>query len=199
MRATSGAEALEILAQLRTRGDQVALLIADQRMPAMAGHGVPRRRRARSCPDAKRVLLTAYADTNAAIAAINEVGARLLPAQALGSARGAALPGARGPADDLGGRRGARDGRRAHHRPPLLQGLARPARLPGAQRRSGALARRRARRRGARAAPGDRRRRDAPAGRAARGRRGARAADRSWSSPSASASRRSRRRATTTS
>ena len=45
-------------------------------------------------PDAKRVLLTAYADTQAAIAAINEVGARLLPAQAVGPARGAAVPGA---------------------------------------------------------------------------------------------------------
>ena len=72
MRAPSGAEALEILRQLRTRGDQVALLIADQRMPGMAGTEFLTHAR-EVVPDAKRVLLTAYADTNAAIAAINEV------------------------------------------------------------------------------------------------------------------------------
>src|SRR3954465_10473444 len=72
MRAPSGAEALEILRQLRTRGDQVALLIADQRMPGMAGTEFLTHAR-EVVPDAKRVLLTAYADTSAAIAAINEV------------------------------------------------------------------------------------------------------------------------------
>ncbi len=72
LRATSGAEALEILRQLRTRGDQVALLIADQRMPAMAGTEYLVEAR-KIVPDAKRVLLTAYADTEAAIAAINDV------------------------------------------------------------------------------------------------------------------------------
>jgi thioredoxin reductase (NADPH) len=72
LRATSGAEALDLVRQLRARGDQVALLIADQRMPGMAGtdYLVEARKLA---PDAKRVLLTAYADTEAAIAAINEV------------------------------------------------------------------------------------------------------------------------------
>ncbi|HST54644.1 MAG TPA: FAD-dependent oxidoreductase [Solirubrobacteraceae bacterium] len=72
LRAGSGAEALELLRQLRTRGDQVALLIADQRMPAMAGTEYLVQAR-KLVPDAKRVLLTAYADTEAAIAAINEV------------------------------------------------------------------------------------------------------------------------------
>jgi thioredoxin reductase (NADPH) len=72
MRATSGTEGLELVRQLRARGDQVAMLIADQRMPAMPGteYLVEARKLA---PDAKRVLLTAYADTEAAIAAINEV------------------------------------------------------------------------------------------------------------------------------
>jgi thioredoxin reductase (NADPH) len=72
IRATSGQEALELVRELRARGDQVALLIADQRMPGMAGtdYLVEARKLA---PDAKRVLLTAYADTEAAIAAINEV------------------------------------------------------------------------------------------------------------------------------
>jgi thioredoxin reductase (NADPH) len=72
LRASSGAEALEILRELRTRGDQVALLIADQRMPGMPGTEYLVEAR-KLVPDAKRVLLTAYADTEAAIAAINEV------------------------------------------------------------------------------------------------------------------------------
>jgi thioredoxin reductase (NADPH) len=72
LRAPSGAEALEILTQLRTRGDQVALLIADQRMPGMAGTEYLVQART-IVPDAKRVLLTAYADTEAAISAINDV------------------------------------------------------------------------------------------------------------------------------
>src|SRR3954451_21452417 len=72
LRASSGAEALELLAQVRARGEQVALLIADQRMPGMAGTDYLVRAR-QLVPDAKRVLLTAYADTEAAIAAINDV------------------------------------------------------------------------------------------------------------------------------
>ena len=72
MRADSGAEALELLGQLRTRGDQVALLVADQNMPGMSGTDYLVEAR-KIVPDAKRVLLTAYADTEAAIAAINEV------------------------------------------------------------------------------------------------------------------------------
>ncbi len=72
LRAGSGAEALELLREVRRRADQVALLIADQRMPGMAGTDYLIEAR-KLVPDAKRVLLTAYADTEAAIAAINEV------------------------------------------------------------------------------------------------------------------------------
>jgi thioredoxin reductase (NADPH) len=72
LRAGSGTEALELLGQLRTRGDQVAMLIADQRMPGMPGTEYLVQAR-KLVPDAKRVLLTAYADTEAAIAAINDV------------------------------------------------------------------------------------------------------------------------------
>jgi thioredoxin reductase (NADPH) len=72
MRTSSGAEALEVLHQVRARGEQVALLVADQRMPGMEGTEYLARAR-ELVPDAKRVLLTAYADTDAAIAAINEV------------------------------------------------------------------------------------------------------------------------------
>src|SRR5215210_5511945 len=72
LRAPSGAEALEILRQLRTRGDQVALLVADQKMPGLSGTEYLVEAR-KIVPEAKRVLLTAYADTEAAISAINDV------------------------------------------------------------------------------------------------------------------------------
>jgi thioredoxin reductase (NADPH) len=72
LRAGSGAEALDVLGEVRRRGDQVAMLIADQRMPGMPGTEYLVKART-LVPDAKRVLLTAYADTEAAIAAINDV------------------------------------------------------------------------------------------------------------------------------
>jgi thioredoxin reductase (NADPH) len=72
LRAGSGAQGLEILRESRARGDQVAMLIADQRMPGMPGTEYLVEAR-KVVPDAKRVLLTAYADTDAAIAAINDV------------------------------------------------------------------------------------------------------------------------------
>ena len=64
-------KALDILKQLKVRSDKVALMLADQRMPQMNGveflqEGM------QIFPDAKRALLTAYADTTAAISAINE-------------------------------------------------------------------------------------------------------------------------------
>src|SRR5215472_1309955 len=63
--------ALNLLNQLKIRNDNVALLLADQRMPKM--DGVRFLQEARDVfPEAKRALLTAYADTNAAISAINE-------------------------------------------------------------------------------------------------------------------------------
>ncbi len=72
MRAGSGAVALDTLKQLKLRNDPVALLLADQRMPVMTG--VEFLEQAKQIyPDAKTVLLTAYADTDAAIRAINRV------------------------------------------------------------------------------------------------------------------------------
>lgn len=64
-------KALEILKQLKVRSDSVALLLADQRMPRMNGVEFLQEG-TRIFPDAKRALLTAYADTSAAISAINE-------------------------------------------------------------------------------------------------------------------------------
>ena len=72
MRADSGPTALEALRQLELRGETVALFLIDQRMPRMSG--VEFLEQAITYyPNAKRVLLTAYADTDAAIRAINTV------------------------------------------------------------------------------------------------------------------------------
>ena len=71
VRADSGAAAMEALRELKKRDDAVALLLADQRMPQM--NGVEFLGQAMEFfPNAKRVLLTAYADTDAAIRAIND-------------------------------------------------------------------------------------------------------------------------------
>ena len=70
LRAQSGPEALEVLEGLKERGTPVALLLSDQRMPGMDGVTFLSRA-AELMPDAKRVVLTAYADTDAAIDAIN--------------------------------------------------------------------------------------------------------------------------------
>ena len=72
VRAESGADGLEALRQMKLRGEQVALILADYRMPGM--NGIEFLEQAMDVyPYAKRVLLTAYADTNAAIDAINIV------------------------------------------------------------------------------------------------------------------------------
>jgi thioredoxin reductase (NADPH) len=71
MRANSGSAALVTLRELKARNNPVALLLADQRMPQMDGVGFLSEAMELH-PLAKRALLTAYADTNAAIDAINE-------------------------------------------------------------------------------------------------------------------------------
>jgi thioredoxin reductase (NADPH) len=70
--AGSGADALELLQRLVVRGDPVALLLTDQRMPQMTGVEFLAQA-ADVVPAARRVLLTAYADTEVAIRAINEI------------------------------------------------------------------------------------------------------------------------------
>src|SRR5690348_15519598 len=70
VRANSGASALQALQSLKKRNEPVALFLVDQRMPEMSGvefiaKGID------VFPEARRVLLTAYADTDAAIQAIN--------------------------------------------------------------------------------------------------------------------------------
>jgi thioredoxin reductase (NADPH) len=73
LRAESGPAALEIVKELKLRNNPIALFLVDQRMPGFSGVEFLEQAIA-LYPDAKRVLLTAYADTDAAIAAINEAG-----------------------------------------------------------------------------------------------------------------------------
>ena len=72
LRATSGAEALEILADQLLKDRPIAAVVCDQRMPGMTGIEVLQEVRQQS-PDSKLVLLTAYADTDVAIQAINDI------------------------------------------------------------------------------------------------------------------------------
>lgn len=71
VRADSGARALELVKEAKLGGDAVALFLVDQRMPGMSGLEFLAEARP-LFPDARRVLLTAYADTEASIRAINE-------------------------------------------------------------------------------------------------------------------------------
>jgi thioredoxin reductase (NADPH) len=73
VRATSGPEALDLLSKLALRDQPVALIVADQRMPQMTGVEMLEQARTHA-PGAKYLLLTAYADTDVAIKAINDIG-----------------------------------------------------------------------------------------------------------------------------
>ena len=73
VRASSGAEALAVLAEFALRDRAVAVIASDQRMPEMTGVEFLDEAR-RHAPGAKLVLLTAYADTDVAIRAINDIG-----------------------------------------------------------------------------------------------------------------------------
>src|SRR5213592_3903228 len=68
VRANSGADALSVLTEFALRGRPVALIVSDQRMPVMTGVEFLEQARTHA-PDAKLVLLTAYADTDVAIKA----------------------------------------------------------------------------------------------------------------------------------
>jgi thioredoxin reductase (NADPH) len=73
LKARSGREALEAVRQLKERGTPVALFLVDERMPEMTGTELLREV-IKLYPDARRVLLTAYSDTQAAISGINDLG-----------------------------------------------------------------------------------------------------------------------------
>ena len=73
VKATSGAQALGALTKLALRNQPIALIATDQRMPGMTGIELLERAREQA-PTAKHLLLTAYADTDVAIRAINDIG-----------------------------------------------------------------------------------------------------------------------------
>jgi len=73
IKANSGAEALNVVRQLKQREDPLALFLVDQRMPQMNGTEFLEQAMV-FYPDARKVLLTAYADTQAAIDSINDIG-----------------------------------------------------------------------------------------------------------------------------
>lgn len=73
LKAGSGSEALETTRQLKQRNDPISLFLVDQRMPGMSGIEFLEKA-IELYPRARKVLLTAYADTDAAIASINKVG-----------------------------------------------------------------------------------------------------------------------------
>ena len=73
VKATSGNEALQAVQQLKQRNAPVALFLVDQRMPNITGTEFLAETR-KFYPEARKVLLTAYADTEAAIASINQIG-----------------------------------------------------------------------------------------------------------------------------
>jgi len=73
VKASSGAQALETITELKQRGSQLALFLVDERMPHMTGTQFLSEA-IKVFPDARKVLLTAYADTETAIKAINQIG-----------------------------------------------------------------------------------------------------------------------------
>ncbi len=73
LKSDTAAGALDILKQLKSRRESVALFVADQRMPEMSGTQFLEQASA-MFPESKKVLLTAYADTEAAIQSINRIG-----------------------------------------------------------------------------------------------------------------------------
>ena len=73
VKASSGGEALDTVREYKRRGTPLALFVVDQRMPTMSGIEFLSEA-IQLYPDSKRVLLTAYADTDAAIASINSLG-----------------------------------------------------------------------------------------------------------------------------
>ncbi|HEX9012829.1 MAG TPA: response regulator, partial [Anaerolineaceae bacterium] len=73
VKAASGQEGLDAVNQLKRRGAALALFLVDQRMPNMTGTEFLAQA-VKQFPDARKVLLTAYADTQAAITSINQIG-----------------------------------------------------------------------------------------------------------------------------
>ena len=72
VKAASGAQAMDTITELKQRGSQLALFLVDERMPHMTGTQFLSEA-IKVYPDARKVLLTAYADTDVAISGINDI------------------------------------------------------------------------------------------------------------------------------
>ena len=151
VRATSGAEALDVLAELALRGQPVALIAADQRMPRMTGIELLAQARAHA-PGAKLPAAHGVRRHRRRDHGDQRHRPRLLPAQAVGPARGAALPRRRRPARRLAAGEPRPHLRRAGGRPPVVRPQPRHQDVPGPQPRAVPVVRRRARRGGPAAA-----------------------------------------------
>ena len=158
VRATSGAEALATLDELGRRDQPVALILSDHRMPEMTGIEFLERARAdrprRQAGAAHRLRRHRRGDQGD-----QRDRPRPLPDEAVGTARGAAVPRARRPARCMGQRERAAIRRRARGRQPLVGAQLRDADVPRPQPRAVPVARARARPRGRSAARAVRRRR----------------------------------------
>ncbi len=95
LKSESGKEALQTVRDLKKRNTPVALLLVDQRMPEMSGTDFLAEA-VKFYPKAKKALLTAYSDTQAAIKSINELGLDYLLDETLGSPGTGAIPGSGG-------------------------------------------------------------------------------------------------------
>ena len=153
MSAASGAEALTTARELKSRGDSLAMLISDQRMPGMLGGELLAKSR-EVYPLARRVLLTAYSDIDAAIRAINEAHVDHYLSKPWAPPEDHLFPVVDDLLECLADRVPARGGGPAPDRTPVGDAIACDQGLPGEQSRSVSLARRRAGRRGADAARG---------------------------------------------
>jgi thioredoxin reductase (NADPH) len=91
VRADSGESAFEAVEEIKSRGEVVALILSDQRMPGIGGVELLEKCKA-VFPAARRALLTAYADTEARDSRYQHGATRLLSAQTVGSARTKAYP-----------------------------------------------------------------------------------------------------------
>ena len=139
VRTESGPQALETLRELKLRGDLVAVLLADHRMPEMSG--LEFLEEAMDLfPHARRALLTAYADTDAAIEAINVVDLDHYLLKPWDPPEEKLYPVVDCPHRAVAGDRRAADQPDPGGRPPLVGALVRGARLPRPQLRALPLA-----------------------------------------------------------
>ena len=150
-------EALATARELKSRGDSLAMVISDQRMPGMLGNEVLAQI-ARGLPAGAARPAHGLLGHRSGRQGHQRGAPRPLPVEAVGSARGTSVPGGRRSARRVAGRVSARGEGAAAGRTPVVAAIARDQGLPGEQSHSLSLARRRAGSGRARAARRGRRR-----------------------------------------